>query len=372
MAILHPKIVYMLLSPAFGTRLKSLTELELPNLMAINLYNQCSIGRRVNIMWLQVRLYLLVGLLLAILYGIIVGIGYLLGVSGTPFYLYLVVFAIAIVFLQFLIGPKTVEWSMRVKYVKESEYPKLHQTVAELADKAGIPKPKIGISKLQIPNAFAFGRTRRDARVCVTEGILKLLDDDELKAVLGHEISHIKHRDMAVITMISVVPMICYMLFVSFFWGSMFSRGRRDSGAMVVVGLLALVVYFITSLLVMYGSRIREYYADFGSVEIGNEPHHLATALYKLVYGSARADKRVIRQSAGMKAFFVNDPSRAMYEIRELKEIDVDMSGTIDQNELMMLSSKKVKIGRADRVVEVLSTHPNMVKRIKHLASLYS
>jgi len=321
-------------------------------------------------MWLQVRLYLLVGLMLAILYGVIAGIGYLLGASGISFYIFLVGFAVVIILIQYLIGPKTVEWSMRVKYVSESEYPKLHQMVAELADKAGLPKkPKIGISKLQIPNAFAFGRTQRDARVCVTEGILNLLSDEELKAVLGHEISHIKHRDVAVITMLSVIPMICYMLYIAFFWGGMFGRRQRDSGTMMI-GVSALVVYFITSLLVMYGSRIREYYADVGSTKLGNEPYHLATALYKLAYGSARADKRAIKKSAGMKAFFVNDPSRAIYEIRDLKEIDVDMSGTIDQNELMMLTTKKVKIGKADRMMEILSSHPNMVKRIKHLAAL--
>jgi heat shock protein HtpX len=323
-------------------------------------------------MWLQLRLYLLIGLLFAILYGVFAGIGYLFGGSGTTFYVVLIGFAIVLILLQFMIGPKTVEWSMRVKYVKEPEYPKLHSMIRELSDTAGIPHPKIGVSKLQIPNAFAFGRTIRSARVCVTEGLLRLLNENELKAVLGHEISHIKHRDVAVITMLSVVPMICYMLFISFFWGGMFSRGRRDNGAMLIVGLLALVVYFISSLLVMYGSRIREYYADYGSVELGNEPHHLASALYRLVYGSARTDKRIIRQSAGMKAFFVNDPSRAMYEIRELKEIDADMSGTIDQNELLAVSTKKVKISRADRMIEVLSTHPNMLKRIKQLASLHT
>ena len=230
---------------------------------------------------------------------------------------------------------------MRIKYVTEVEYPKLHQHISELAEKAGIPKPKVGISQLQIPNAFAFGRSRKNASVCVTKGILQLLNDKELKAVLGHEISHIQHRDMVVITMLSVIPMVCYMFYITFFWGSMFSRGRRDSGAIALVGILALLIYFITSLLVMYGSRIREYYADFGSVELGNKPHHMATALYKLVYGSARADKKVLRQSSGMKAFFVNDPSRAMYEIRDLQEVDVDMSGTIDQNELLSLSTKK-------------------------------
>jgi len=321
-------------------------------------------------MWLQLRLYLLVGLMFAILYSIIVGIGFLLGYSGFMFYLLIIGFAVALILIQYMIGPKMVEWSMKIRYVNENEHPKLHRMVAELADKAGLPKkPKIGISKLQIPNAFAFGRTQRGSWVCVTEGILNLMSDEELKAVLGHEISHIKHRDVAVITLLSAIPMICYMLYISFFWGGMFGR-RRDSGAMIAIGLLALVVYFITSLLVMYGSRIREYYADLGSTQLDNAPHHLATALYKLSIGSAKLSKKALKQTEGMKAFFLNDPSKAMYEIKELKEIDIDMSGTIDQNELMILTTKKVKLNGADRMMEVLSTHPNMVKRVKHLASL--
>jgi len=291
-------------------------------------------------MWLQLRLYLLVGLMFAILYGIIVGIGYLLGFSGYNFYIIIIVFAFLLILVQYIIGPKTVEWSMRIRYIKDNEYPKLHRLVEDLANLAKLPKkPRICISQLQIPNAF--GRTRRGARVCVTESILNLLSDEELKSVLGHEISHIKHRDVAIITMLSVVPMICYMLYISFFWGGMFSGRQRDSGAMIVIGLLALVIYFIASLLVMYGSRIREYYADLGSIKIGNEPHNLATALYKLSLGSAKISKKALKQTEGMKAFFLNDPSRAMYEVRELKEIDIDMSGTIDQNELMILSTKK-------------------------------
>lgn len=322
-------------------------------------------------MWLQFRLLLLVGLMFAILYGVIVGIGYLLGYSGFIYYVLIIGLALALILIQYLIGPKTVEWSMRIKYVNENEYPKLHRMVEDLTYKAKLPKkPRIGISKLQLPNAFAFGRTRKGARVCVTEGILNLLNDEELKSVLGHEISHIKHRDVAVITMLSVVPMVCYMLYIAFFWGGMFGRRQRDSGAMIAIGILALLIYFITSLLVMYGSRIREYYADLGSAELGSEPHHLATALYKLSLGSAKISKKALKQTEGMKAFFLNDPSRAMYEVRELKDIDVDMSGTIDQNELMILSTKEVKLNKSDKLLEVLSTHPNMVKRIKHLASL--
>jgi heat shock protein HtpX len=321
-------------------------------------------------MWLQLRLYLLVGLLFAILYGIIATIAYLLGAHGMTYYIVLIGFAVALVFIQFLIGAKTVEWSMKVKYISPNEYPELHQMVSDLSAKAGLPKiPRIGVSQLEIPNAFAFGRSKRDARVCVTKGILNLLDKEELRAVLGHEISHIKHHDVAVITMLSVVPMIMYMIYISFFWGGMFGR-RRDTGAMIAIGLLALVVYFITNLLVMYASRIREYYADLGSTELGTQPYHLATALYKLSLGSARASKKTLKQAEGMKAFFLNDPSRARQEVQELKDIDLDMSGTIDQHELMMLQDKKIKLQTSDKLLEALSTHPNMVKRIKHLASL--
>lgn len=321
-------------------------------------------------MWLQLRLYLLVGLLFAILYGIIAFIGFLLGVQGMTYYFFLIGFAVILVLIQFMIGPKTVEWSMKVKYVSAEEYPELHQMITNLSAKAGLSKtPKVGVSQLQIPNAFAFGRSKNDARVCVTQGILDLLDKEELRAVLGHEISHINHHDVAVITMLSVVPMIMYMIYITFFWGGMFGR-RRDTGGMIAIGLLALVVYFITNLLVMYGSRIREYYADLGSTELGNQPHYLATALYKLSLGSARASRKTLKQAEGMKAFFLNDPSRARQEIRDLKDIDLDMSGTIDQHELMMLQSQKIKLRKGDRLMEVLSTHPNMVKRIKHLASL--
>jgi heat shock protein HtpX len=317
-------------------------------------------------MWLRTRMFLLVALLFGILYGVITGIGVWIG-AGSP----LIYIILAFVFLgiQYLIGPSIVALTMRVKWVSEKEEPELHRMVAELAEKANLPKPKVGISQLEIANAFAFGRTKRDARVCVTRGILKLLSRDELKAVLGHEMSHVKHRDMAVITLLSAIPLILYWIA----WGTMF-RGmfdRRQGGIAILIGMIAFVLYFITNLLVLYGSRIREYYADRGSVELGNEPEHLATALYKLVYGNARFKGRPeLKQMEGVKAFFVNDPTRAWTEIRDLAQVDRDMSGTIDTYELMELRSKTVKLSSTDKMMEILSTHPNMLKRIKHLSSL--
>ena len=315
-------------------------------------------------MWLQVRLYLLLGLMFGILYALIVGVSAAFGISHFAYY---AILSFVLVGIQYLIGPAIVGWAMKVKYVSEQEAPGLHKVVAELARAAGIPKPRVGISRLPFPNAFAFGRFKGDGRVCVTEGILRLLSKDELRAVLGHEIAHIKHRDMMLITILSVIPMICWYVA----WGLMWARSdNRSSGYAALIGLGAFALYFITNLLVLYGSRIREYYADLDSVRIGNAPHHLATALYKLVYGSARMPKGALKQAERLKAFFVNDPSRAWNEIKELQQIDLDMSGTIDSSELMALRAKSVRIGTADKLMEVFSTHPNMLKRIQHLSTL--
>ncbi len=319
-------------------------------------------------MWLQTRMFLLVALLFGILYGVITGVGTWLGAGGAIPY---IILAFVFLGIQYLIGPSLVAWTMRVKWVSEKEAPDLHLMVAELAEAAHIPKPKVGISQMSIPNAFAFGRTRRDGRVCVTQGILNLLSREELKAVLGHEIGHIMHRDMAIITLISAIPMIMYWLAFSMMWGGAFGGRRQGGNYAALIGIGAFLLYFITNLLVLYGSRIREYYADLESVRLGNEPHHLATALYKLVHGNARfRGKEELKKVEGVRAFFLNDPTRSWYELRELSQIDQDMSGTIDQVELMDIRQKQIRLGTADKMMELFTTHPNMLKRIKHLSTL--
>jgi heat shock protein HtpX len=270
--------------------------------------------------------------------------------------------------VQYMIGPKIVEWSMRVKYIKESENPRLHQMVRALANSARIPVPKIGVADIAIPNAFAFGRGIGDGRICVTRGIMDLLSDEELRAVLGHEMSHIKNRDVLTITILSVIPMILYRIAWQFlFYGD--RRDRNSSGGTVLVGVAAFLFYFITNLLVLYASRVREYFADKGSIDLGNRPSALASALYKLVYGSARIPKEALKDVEGMKAFFANDPSRAAGDFKDLRNLDLDKSGEISSSELAALTNKNVKLGFGDRMMELMSTHPNMLKRIKRLST---
>ncbi|MFA4820219.1 MAG: zinc metalloprotease HtpX [Candidatus Aenigmatarchaeota archaeon] len=308
-------------------------------------------------MWLQVRMYLLLGALFGIVYALIVTAGSLLGIGNFLFY---GILATVMMLIQYMIGPKIVEWTMKVRYVTEKEEPELHKMVGELSRQAKIPKPRVGVAKTRLPNAFAFGRWQSDSRVCVTEGVMSLLDKNELRAVLGHEIAHIKNRDVTVITIISVIPSLAWYIA----WSSMFAGDRKNAA----VGIFAFVVYFLTNLLVLYGSRIREYYADRGSIELGNKPHHLASALYKLVYGSAKCRKEDMQQAKGMKAFFASDPTRAHAEIRDLSKLDANFGGSIDSHELETLRHKKISVSKAEKLVEILSTHPNMLKRISVLA----
>lgn len=316
-------------------------------------------------MWLQARMYLLLVAMFGIVYAMIVMVASYMGVGGFVAY---AILASVMVFIQYMLGPAMVGWTMKVRWVSEEEEPDLHRMVAEQAQAAGIPRPRVGISKLSIPNAFAYGRTRGSARVVVTEGIRGILNRDELRAVVGHEVSHVKNRDMAIITALSIVPLILWFIA----WGTMWSGGgrRQGGGSAAYIGLVAFLLYFVTNLLVLYASRIREYYADMGAVRLGNRPRHLATALYKMVYGTARVPKEEWKRAEGMKAFFASDPSRAQHEISDLKQIDQDMSGTISYEELLALRSQPVRLRTGEKLMEVFSTHPNMVKRIRHLASL--
>ena len=310
-------------------------------------------------------MYLLIAMMFAIVYAVVTMVGYAMGVHSFMFYF---LFTFVLIAIQYMVGPKIVEWTMRVRYVQESEYPQLFSMVRDLAQRANIPMPKIGISALAMPNAFAYGRWLSDGRVCVTEGILRLLEENELRAVLGHELAHIKNRDMLTITLLSVIPLIMYRIaFHLLFFGG--RRGRRDSGQTMVIGLAAFAFYLLSNLLVLYASRIREYFADRGSVVLGNHPRYLASALYKLVYGNARIERQDMRQFEGMKAFFVNDPGRAAMEFKELRELDADHSGTIDAEELRSLRGAALRLSGTDRFMEMFSTHPNMLKRIKKLST---
>ncbi|KZX17008.1 hypothetical protein MBCUT_04110 [Methanobrevibacter cuticularis] len=311
-------------------------------------------------MWkLRLRMWGAMLLLFGMVYVIVILLASFFGIGGYQTFAFI---GIGIILLQYLAGPKLVEWSMKVRYVSEEEAPDLHRIVTDLAMIAGIPKPKIGVSETPVPNAFAFGRYKKDGRVCVTRGLLDLLHEDEIKAVLGHELAHIKHNDMIVMTIASAVPTIFYFVGLSFFY----SRGNNNNG--FIIGALALIAYFIGQLIVLFISRVREYYADEASVDFGNQPEKLASALYKLVYGAANSNEQAIKDVKGTSAFFLNDVGNAKFDISELSQLDTDKDGNISASELSQLKYKKINISMSKKVGEIFSTHPDMLKRLEKLS----
>lgn len=142
---------------------------------------------------------------------------------------------------------------------------------------------------------------------------------------------------------------------------------RRDASAAMIIALVAFFVYLLTNLTVLYASRIREYYADKGSAELTGKPYTLASALYKIV-SSTRIDKDSLKSIEGMKAFFATDPSRALKEVSDLRKADINMDGHLDAYEVQLFA-KEAKISTIDRILEIFSTHPNVVKRISRSSS---
>lgn len=311
-------------------------------------------------LWLQARLAIAVTVMFALIYGFITFIAYILGFA---YPLPLAIFALLIMLFQYATGPKMVEMSMRVHYIKREDNPELYGMVERLASEAGLPMPRVGISQVRVPNAFAFGRSRKDGRVCVTAGLLNRLNHDEMEAVLGHEISHLRHRDMVVVTMLSVIPLICYITFWSFLWGG----DRKGNG--MLIAMVAFLLYLLTNMIVLYVSRIREYYADYGSVELTGKSYALASALYRITVDTTAIDSRELKKVEGSKAFLATDPSTARRDVADLKKADLNMDGHLDMYEVEKFV-KNAKVTTTDKILEIFSSHPNVVERIKRMTSI--
>ena len=308
---------------------------------------------------LRLRMILTSVIMFTIVYFLIMIVGAYMGITSWKLY-----FGITLVisFIQYWFGPSLVKRSMNVRPLSEAEAPHIHQMVQELADAAGVPKPEIGLSEINIPNAFAYGRSSRSGHIAITRPILGLLDRDELKAVLGHEMGHIKHNDMIITAAVSLIPMICYYIALSF----MFSGDSRNGGG-IIIGILGYLFYLLGQVLVLFISRTREYYADEASVEYGNRPAALVSALYKLSYGAARCSKETIDEVNTNRAFFINDVNNAKNDITDFQQIDFDGDGKISDEELRRLASADVK---KSGIMEIFSTHPDSLKRVKRLAEL--
>jgi len=284
----------------------------------------------------------------------------------------ILIIALPIVFIlfQYLIGPAIVRMSTRLQYLKAGENPWLESTVKELADKSGIPMPKLATVPENTPNAFVFGRTANDTTLAVHEGLLKNLNEDEVKGVIGHELGHVKHKDYIVMTVLSALPLLAYLVARGTWqvaWVSRGSRRERDEGSMraalFAVGVLSYVVYIISLLCVMRLSRLREHYSDAYSAYVTGAPRSLESALAKITYGLSLSAKA----PSGVRAFYIGDPALAKQEIHEImdkkEEYDLDHDGVLDERELELAMEKEAK-SAWKTINSWFSTHPPTFRRI--------
>jgi heat shock protein HtpX len=205
---------------------------------------------------------------------------------------------------QFFFSDRLALYSMGASKVDEDEYPQLHATLGRLSQQADLPKPTVAVAETQVPNAFATGRSPSSSTVCVTKGLLRTLDEDELEGVLAHELAHVKNRDVMVMTIASFLSTIAFMIVR---WGWLFggNRNRQGGGGMIVAILVSLVVWIVSFVLIRTLSRYREYAADRGGAAITGKPAALASALLTISGRMDRVPQDDLREQAEMNAFFV-------------------------------------------------------------------
>jgi len=216
-------------------------------------------------------------------------------VGGRAGMMFAFLFACVMNIAAYWFSDKIVLAMYRAREVTEREAPQLHRMVWELAQRAGLPMPRLYIVPSKTPNAFATGRNPNHAAVAVTEGILDLLTEEELKGVLGHELAHIKHRDILIQTVAATIAGAIVMLARMGQWALIFGglRGDNDEeggGTLQTIGaILILIIAPIAAFLIQMAiSRAREYYADEGGAKFSGNPLYLANALRKLAYGVKR------------------------------------------------------------------------------------
>jgi len=213
---------------------------------------------------------------------------------------------------QWYFSDRIVLWSTGTRLVTREEYPVLHEIVERLAQKANLPKPRVGVMSSDIPNAFATGKGPKSSVVVVSLGIMRILDKDELEGVLSHELTHIKHRDVTIITLASLFSTIAWYLMQSSMFSSMWGGygsgygGRQQQGGnLFLVIIVAAIVWLLSFLVIRAISRYREFAADRGGALLTGQPMNLSRALMKIEGRVKVAPKQGLQKMEGMNAFFI-------------------------------------------------------------------
>jgi heat shock protein HtpX len=274
------------------------------------------------------------------------------------------------ILIEYLIGPAIVRSSTRLKYLRPGEHPWLESTVKELAQKSEIPMPKLAVVPDPTPNAFVFGRTTRGATLAVHEGLLRQLNGGEVRGVIGHELGHIRHKDFLVMTVLSALPLMAYLIARLSFRAALVTDGGKKKGGEIPLRLLLIaasavsyVVYVVTLLCVMRLSRLREHYADAYSAYVTGEPRQLESALTKIAYGLSLSPN----PPHGARTLYIGDPALAKQECRGIlqrkEEYDLDKDGVLDERELELAMEREAK-SRWTTVNTWFATHPPTYQRV--------
>lgn len=249
-----------------------------------------------------------------------------------------VVIAAGLLGAQYWFSDRIALYAMRGRVVERQEYPELHAVVDRLTAMADMPKPVVAVSAMDLPNAFATGRNADHAVVCVTDGLLRRLEPAELEGVLAHELSHVAHRDVAVITVASFLGVIAGLIVRFAFYSQLFGGGRRDQNTAVVfmaVMAVSAAVYAISFLLIRALSRYRELAADRAAAQLTGRPSVLAAALTKVTGDIARIPTRDLRTAQAFNAFYFTPA-----------------------------------LGREPSLARLFSTHPTLEQRLEQLGRM--
>src|SRR3954451_12657294 len=280
----------------------------------------------------------------------LLGLLYVAVIAGLLVYVksYAVIIVIAggLLFAQYFFSDRIALYGMHGRIVTPEEAPELHGIVDRLCALADMPKPAVAIADVDLPNAFATGRNQKHAVVCATTGIMRRLNNEELEGVLSHELSHVAHRDVAVMTLASFLGVLAGLITRMMFYGQLFGGGfgggrnrdnnNQNAAAIVaLVMLVSIVVYAISFLLTRALSRYRELSADRSGAFLTGRPSALASALQKVTGDMARIPTRDLRAAEPFNAFFFTPALANGFSISSL-----------------------------------FSTHPSLEKRLEQLAKL--
>jgi len=221
----------------------------------------------------------------------------------------LVVIVVGLAFFQYYTSDKLALRAAGAKVIERDQAPQLFDTVERLAAMAELPMPRVAIVDTDVPNAFATGRDPKHAVVAVTTGLMRRLEQPEIEAVLAHELTHVKNRDVRTMTLASFFAMLAAVITRFAFYGSLFGGGRsRDNNGppiWLILLIASYVTYVVSWILIRTISRYREYAADRGSAIITGAPEHLMNALQKITGDIAMIPQKDLREVAGMNAFFI-------------------------------------------------------------------